>query len=131
MGKIVDKELEKSFSDDVNYLENALKGYAFIQIIGLTAYAYFSNVFIDRVSNSEGELFLVLAMLLFAIVGHNIYMFNEFFSAYNYILDKSKKYAEKITKLEKPYLTIFLLSIACQVVAIVCSLQFHPEFWRS
>ena len=102
-----------------------------MQGIGLAYFVYLSNIFIDQVSDSKGELFLVLTMLLPAIVGHNIYMFNEFFSTYNYILGKSEKYAGQIEKLKKPYVVVFIFSIVCQIVAIICSGKFHPEFWNS
>lgn len=131
MQETLDAELEKNFSEDVSHLRNALRGYALIQGIGLAYFVYFSNIFIDQVSDSKGELFLVLTMLLPAIAGHNIYMFNEFFSAYNYISGKSEKYTEKIEKLKNPYVAVFVFSIACQIVAIICSGKFHPEFWDS
>ncbi len=128
MQDTLDTKLEKSFSNDVSYLKNALRGYVLIQGIGLAYFVYLSNIFIDQVSDSKGELFLVLTMLLPAIVWHNIYMFNEFFSTYNYILGKSEKYAEQIEKLKKPYVAAFVFSIVCQIVAIICSGKFHPEF---
>lgn len=123
------REEEKSFADDVKYLKNALKGYALLQIVGEGTFVYLSNFAIDRIDDYKGEFFIVLIMLLPVLAIHNLYMFNEYISRYDYISGKNAKYGVELGKLWNSYVAIFVLSIVCRIAAIACSLVFHRQFW--